>query len=194
MVHSCASGGCHQSAEQSGFQLSRLAIDGVGHPGVTLRNLAQTLEQINWESADESDLLVRARKAHGEQSSSEPLPPHKLKVLQSWVQQLAEAEHQANEPTELPHVVEVDELPITPTLELNAPKLATPAPPSGVRTASYVARDPFDPAVFNDRYATAKQPPVPVVPSPNTATKSSVPHVLAPSDPAPVPVRLPATE
>lgn len=206
MVHSCATGGCHQNAIQSEFQLSRLAIDGVGHPGVTLRNLAATLERINWDTAEQSELLVLAREAHGGDASSEPLPPQKLRVLQSWVEQLAEANSKKNEPNALPEVLEVAEVSITPTLALNPPQLAipkptNPAPAGGVRTASYQPRDAFDPAVFNDRYGTAQRLPAPAAPESvaqvNTTEISSVPHVLVPSDPVrsnPVPTPLPATE
>lgn len=192
MVQSCTAGGCHQSSTESEFQLSKLAIDGVGHPGVTLRNLSETLEEINWDAAEQSDLLVQARRAHGATDSSTPLPPHKLHVLQSWVSQLAEANDQSLQLKELPAVVEVAEVPITPTLQLNAPQLEPSKPAEGVRTASYEPKDPFDPAVFNDRYATAK--PAPDIPNvaPQVQPADSVPHVLAPSDPAPIP--LPPTE
>ncbi len=199
MVHSCATGGCHQTGEESTFQLSRLAIDGVGHPGVTLRNLAATLEQINWDASDESSLLARARKAHGGEKASQPLPPHKLRVLQSWVDQLAEAHQQELQLQKLPIVATVEVTPevveITSTLELNAPQLAAKTPPVGVRTASYQPKDPFDPGAFNNRYAPV-QPPTPPVPTvqATTVSESSVPHVLAPSDPTPIPLPLPATE
>ncbi len=198
MVHSCATGGCHQPGEETTFQLSRLAIDGVGHPGVTLRNLAATLEQIDWDASDESTLLSRARKAHGGENASQPLPPHKLRVLQSWVDQLAEAHQQESQLQQLPVVAAIEVKPevveITPTLELNAPQLAAKTPPVGVRTASYQAKDPFDPGVFNERFATVKPPaPLPTVQA-TTLTESSVPHVLAPSDPTPIPLPLPAAE
>lgn len=192
MVQSCTTGGCHQSATDSEFHLSKLAVDGVGHPGVTLRNLSETLNQINWDAAEQSNLLTQARKAHGSEASSAPLPPHKLQVLQSWVSQLAEANQQATEPKELPAVVEVAELPITPTLQLNAPQLTTPQAVKGVRTASYEPKDPFDPARFNDRYATAKPAPQMPIAEPKVQPAEPVPHVLAPSDPVLIP--LPATE
>lgn len=197
IVHSCATSGCHQSSEDSSFRLNRLALDGAGHPGVTLRNLAATLEQIDWEQADKSQLLALARQAHGGEDSSVPLPSHKLQVLQSWVSQLAEAHQQTKQLVELPQVADVEPPPITPTLQLNAPRVAPKQSPVGVRTASYAGVDAFDPMVFNDRYATSAQPPAQPPVHTGNATEEPVPHVAVPSDPQVaerVLIPLPATE
>jgi len=178
VVHSCAAGGCHQANSKTDFQLNRLALDGAGHPGATLRNLAATLEQIDWQAADQSALLQRARQAHGSASASTPLPAHKLQVLQGWIEQLAEAHQKENELKLLPPVVEIAALPVGQGLILNPPQQTT-LEPSQVRQASFVPADPFDPSAFNRRYAATKPAAAPAEPS--------VPHVLVPSEPRPTP-------
>ncbi len=164
MVHSCAAGGCHQPGPNSellpgseaGFHLNRLAIEGVGHPETTLRNLAATLEQIDWQATDQSNLLRRAREAHGLKNASTPLPPHKLKVLQGWVEQLAEAHRME---ADLKTRLLVARLPSESKLQLVSPQKTPEPTPSHVVTASYEkAVDPFDPSVFNRRHAkTSKE-------------------------------------
>ncbi len=194
VVHSCAAGGCHQSSNDSEtqpgtdskFHLNRLAIDGAGHPEATLRNLAALLEQIDWQTADQSTLLQRAQEAHGTHeahgslTASTPLPLHKLQVLQGWVEQLAEAHRKDTELRTLPTIVEIAALPATPTLRLNPPRQTIQQPPSKVRPASFETAapvDPFDPSVFNRRYATVEKR----AEKPNI--EPSVPHVLAPNEP-----------
>jgi len=177
VVHSCAAGGCHQAnpdllEKGDGFHLNRLAIDGAGHPEATLRNLAATLEQIDWQAAEQSALLQRGRVAHGSANASHPLPQHKLQVLTGWVEQLTEAHQKDLELKTLPLVAEE-----TPELELKAPQ-QTALPPLGeVRTASYQPVDPFDPRAFNKRYAPVQQPTA----AAKSQVELAVPHVLTPS-------------
>ena len=193
VVHSCAAGGCHQSDSKSGFHLNRLAIDGAGHPEATLRNLAATLEQIDWQSADQSDLLVRAKRAHGALSASSPLPPHKLQVLQGWVEQLAEAHFKETELMTLPPVAEI----VVPrlaaaTLQLNPPRqtisTSQSATPSGVQPASYQPVDPFDPKAFNQRYAQVEKLAKKLADAqPEPSDPDPVPHAAAPGEPTFIP-------
>jgi len=165
IVQSCATTGCHQCGSDADFQLNRLALDGVGHPKVTLQNLAATLEQIDWQAADESTLLQRASQAHGALDGSIPLPPHKLKVLEGWIGQLAIAHRKQNELHKLPPVTELAALP-----------QANQQPSGEVRQASYQPVDPFDPTSFNQRNATIEKPPA------ESPVKQTVPHVLTPSE------------
>jgi len=193
VVHSCATSGCHQSDSSENFHLNRLALEGAGHPEATLRNLAATLEQIDWHTATESTLLRRARQAHGAASASTPLPAHKLQVLQGWIEQLAEAHQKENEIKLLPPVVEIAALPLGDRLILNPARQALPESPKsaqssteplgGIRQASFEPGDPFDPSAFNRRYATTEPAEAPV-PRPR---ENSVPHVLAPTEPALIP-------
>ncbi len=188
VVHSCAAGGCHQSDSKSVFRLNRLAIDGAGHPETTLRNLAATLEQINWDAAGQSDLLVRAKRAHGALSASTPLPPHKLKVLQGWVEQLAEVHRKETELNSLQLVAALPPSPPqqTKTQLLPPQQQASQEMRGEIRTASYEPKnaDPFDPSAFNSRYAKKAE----------LAVEPAVPHVLVPDEPALIPVPIPVME
>jgi len=218
VVHSCATSGCHQSAPafesqpegKSHFHLNRLALDGAGHPEVTLRNLAAMLQQIDWQAADQSKLLLRARQAHGSLNASTPLPPHKLQVLEGWVEQLAEAHRKENELKTLPPVVEIAKQSSRPTLRLIPPQQKIQQPTSTIHPASYESEveseveskaeavDPFDPSIFNRRYATAKKPAESLVEKsakrpaekPNAELgilHDSVPHASAPGEPVFIP-------
>ena len=194
IVHSCATGGCHQASETESFQLNRLALEGAGHPGATLRNLAETLKHIDFATAEQSKLLEKARLAHGSTKGSKPLEPHKLQVLSSWVEQLAEAHQKENALRTVPALAEVEASPITPTLTLNPPtqnstnpsatqpSIAQPSntqPSEGIRVASFTKADPFDASAFNDRYGVKPQPAA-------TQSFSAVPHLLVPGDPQPI--------
>jgi len=197
VVHACATGGCHQPGSvaesrlgsESKFHLNRLAIDGAGHPEATLRNLAATLQQIDWQSADQSNLLRRARQAHGSLDASIPLPPHKWRVLEGWVTQLAEAHRKETERKSLRLVAALPpKSGPQPTQPLVFSTQAMQQPPSEVRTATYEPKkvepiDPFDPSGFNRRFATKATEPT---------AESTVPHVLVPSERALTP--LPAAE
>ncbi len=175
VVQSCATTGCHQCGSDANFQLNRLALDGAGHPKVTLQNLAATLEQINWQTADQSTLLERASQAHGKLGISTPLPPHKLKVLEGWIEQLAIADRKKSDLHQLPQVTQLAALPP------NKPEQSSQKSPGEVRQASYQTVDLFDPTEFNQANttpanATTDGPPV-----------EQVPHALAPSESAIIP-------
>ncbi|MEM8944171.1 MAG: hypothetical protein AAGD11_03235 [Planctomycetota bacterium] len=187
IVQSCATSGCHQAGSESAFQLNRLALDGPGHPGVTLRNLAETLKQVDFEDANASQLLAKARQAHGaEPAATTALAPQKLRVLNSWVEQLAEAHQQFDAIHTVPALAEVASKPLTPSLQLNPPAQTARQPREPVRVASFASADPFDPSAFNKKFATVAAPSTP---APVTAEQQlSVPHVLAPSDPQPIPL------
>lgn len=184
VVHSCATSGCHEVGDETNFQLNRLALDGAGHPDATLRNLSATLQQIDWQSADQSALLERAKQAHGQEGSSSPLPLHKLKVLEGWIQQLAEAHHKHQELNAQPLIVAAKTHKAQPSDQPNLPVQSSQPPAGNVRSASFESADPFDPAAFNNRYATAQKTV--------REQPANVPHVLTPSEPSLIP--LPATE
>lgn len=152
LVHSCASTGCHEANGKQDFHLNRLAVEGAGHPDSTQRNLAAVLQQIDWKSAEQSDLLERARRAHGTLSSSTPLPAHKLQVLQSWITQLAEAEQKANQMQSLPPVVEIAALP-SPSQTRGTTGEGTIAADQ-VQQAAYAPIDAFDPQAFNTQFGS----------------------------------------
>jgi hypothetical protein len=170
--------------------LNRLAVDGAGHPEATLRNLAATLQHIDWEAADQSELLTQAKQAHGADSPSKPLPMHKLQVLQGWIAQLTEAHQKQLTLMTVPMLAEEES--DVPPLQLNPPQQSVVQEKSDVRVASYEAQDPFDPAVFNNRYATKQQSAVEPAVERIASRIDVVPHVLVPDQAAPIP--LPAVE
>ena len=143
LVQSCATSGCHQPNSGYRYQLNRLAVEGVGHPGSTLGNLASTLERIDSNHPDQSKLLLCARTPHGsvEGRISKTLQPHQLKALQSWTLKLGLARSRNEGPA-------VTEAMIQP-LKTSAAQFA--ADPEAVDSKP---RDPFDPAIFNERFAS----------------------------------------
>lgn len=140
LVNSCGATGCHQSGSEEQFQMNRLATDGAGHPGVTKRNLAALLKQIDWKDADQSSLLLRAKVAHGSLTASTPLPAHKMQVLEGWVNQLTESHLKASE---------LRSMALLAKRPVRALAKSTQQTAGQVQQASYVASDPFDPAEFN---------------------------------------------
>ncbi len=174
VVHSCATSGCHQADSDSVFRINRLAVEGAGHPGATMRNLAALLEQIDWNSAEHSNLLCRAKEAHGLLSASKPLPLHKIQVLQSWVEQLTEAQVKKEELSKLALLAKV------PTKVVAQPVQKTR---NEVRQASYESADPLDPSTFNRRHSKKKQASQPSD-AHSSAGRSElpVPHASAPGE------------
>jgi hypothetical protein len=126
LVHSCSSTGCHQRAETGRFLLNRLAVDGVGHPEATLRNLAATLEQIDRETPAESTLLNSALAEHGD-------PKHPVSGLEGRPAELLKA-----------WVMQLGAMGANPLGEVQADSRVLPAAHHAVSV------DPFDPAAFNE--------------------------------------------
>lgn len=154
LVHSCATAGCHQPGSSTeDFQLDRLAIDAAGHPDVTQRNLAATLTQIDWDSPGQSQLLQRAITAHGESGARqlETISPHKIKLLQMWVEQLA-AVNQASAATKMIAAKPIPFTPTAPTTSGNSTISPADQTPEKVMLTGFVERDPFDAGFFNSRY------------------------------------------
>ncbi len=162
LVKSCATTGCHQSGSAREWQLNRLAVDGAGHPQATVGNLNSTLAQIDWQVPQESPLIDFARNPHGSlgKSSSQPLRLRQLQLLRSWLEQLA-ASSQALDLADKYAKPAVENR--SPQVRLQIPKSGLKIPASirdrqGVRTASAAVEDPFDPEVFNRRYARTAKP------------------------------------
>ncbi|MCG8451310.1 MAG: hypothetical protein MI725_17230 [Pirellulales bacterium] len=175
LVHSCATAGCHQPGATGGdFQLNRLATDGVGHPQLTLRNLASTLAQIDWQSPEESRLLQQALTAHGgaEEKQRALLTPHKLRLLRLWVEQLAMAD-QIRESKEMLAAAPTGDNPLQPASS-EKKKAAEP-----IELARYEQRDPFDADFFNRRYA---QRPAALAATPSLPSPGAPPPLATPGE------------
>jgi len=142
LVDSCATSGCHQPGSTDSFHLNRLAREGAGHPATTERNLAATLSQLDLKSPAKSELLLRARTAHGAVGGS-PLKRHRYKMLLTWVEQLSLAKKNAPvKEIELVSHLTSDTSDALPLIRRALDESV--APPT----------DPFDPEQFNSRFAT----------------------------------------
>ena len=139
VIDSCATSGCHQVGSAEQLQLNRLALDGPGHPGTTLRNLSSLVEQLDLKNPTESPLLVHARRAHGADGTEPPsaLERRKYQMLLTWVEQLAIADR--NAPVDEVQLVEYEQADAVDALPL-------------IRQAMHEeSADPFDPTQFNNR-------------------------------------------
>lgn len=167
LIHTCASGGCHQTGSSRQLQFNRWALDGNGNPAFVRRNLAAVIEQIRQDDPASSPLLRYARQEHGGAPGalSKPLEPFQLTMLVEWI----------NNATGF-----VPPEPVAPSQEANAgatgelvavqerapestsggappplPAALTPAVVAAAprQAAPFVPRDAFDPDIFNRRVA-----------------------------------------
>ncbi|MCH2114314.1 MAG: hypothetical protein MK171_05310 [Pirellulales bacterium] len=177
LVQSCATSGCHQPEASDGlYPLDRLAVEGAGHPEVTLRNLSATLSQIDWETPEQSRLLQQALSAHGGADGKQwrTLPPHKLALLQMWVEQMALAQKKS--------VTEALAVEPRETKTLESVPSATRPVAEPIQLTGYQQGDPFDARAFNDRYAAVSASPS--APEPPTLRDSHLPAAADQPDPA----------
>ena len=145
LVDSCATSGCHQVGSAEQYELNRLALDGAGHPGTTLRNLSATIQQVNWKNPTGSALLAHAKQAHGQQGTVEPsaLEQHQYQMLMSWITQMAEARR--NAPVRDIQLADHEQ---SSTLD------ALPLIRQAIHEEEQATQDPFDPAAFNEQQGT----------------------------------------
>ncbi len=149
LVDCCATSGCHQVGSTELLQINRLAVEGPGHPGTTLRNLSAIMKQVNLSEPEESPLLVHAKLAHGKQGTRPPraLERHQYQMLQTWIQQMAVA--RSNAPVNEVRLAEYQEASPDDALPLIRQALQEEAQAQNEDAAS---SDPFDPARFNQQH------------------------------------------
>lgn len=148
LVDSCATSGCHQVGASETLQINRLAVEGSGHPGSTLRNLSSIMKQVNLSEPEESPLLVRARLAHGKHGTVPPqaLERHQYQMLRTWIEQMAVA--RTNAPVNEVRLADYQEPSANDALPLIRQALQEEsAAENGASTS-----DPFDPARFNQEH------------------------------------------
>jgi len=181
LLHSCATSGCHGIDSAGSFHLDRLAIVGAGHPGLTRKNLASVLKQVDDGIACADSLLTRATTSHGAKDSrSQPLNTRQVQLLRSWIRLLPPTGLAARGEADAKRVVTSRQAPkgkhVTPAIwetHGSAPEGkeplrsidALPVPPKsenlhptkpprrGARLTTFQPRDPFDPEIFNRRVA-----------------------------------------
>ena len=142
VINSCATTGCHHAGSEQSFQLNRLALEGSGHPGTTLRNLSAVVDQLDWRNPTESSLLIHARKAHGSQGTrpAASMERRKYHMLQTWVEQLAIARR--NAPVSEIQLVQYEQADAVDALPLLR---------DAIERETETPGDPFEPSAFNQQ-------------------------------------------
>lgn len=166
LIHTCATGGCHQPGSARQLQFNRWALDGNGNPAFVRRNLAAVVEQIRKDDPASSPLLQYARQEHGGAPGalSKPLEPFQQTMLVDWMNNAtgfvppepvaATQEADAGGAGEL--AAEQERAPESTSRGAPPPLPAalTPAVAAAPRQAApFVPRDAFDPEIFNRRVA-----------------------------------------
>jgi hypothetical protein len=189
LVHSCATGGCHQPDSANRFQLDRWALEGSGNPTLIRRNLVAVSAQVDADDPASSPLIQWARQAHGRQAgkSSIALAPYQAAMLLEWLN--AAAGDLPVDPTMLPEQAALqDEAldgPIESTIHDDSvhPASAQIAQPTRIQPSArttapaqtnFVPRDPFDPEIFNRRMAARDDQPA-TIPVPENKEPEPLP-------------------
>lgn len=178
LIHTCATGGCHQPGSARRLQLNRWAIDGNGNATFVRRNLAAVVEQIRQEDPAASPLLDYARQEHGapQGALSKPLEPHQQTLLVDWMNEAAGYQPQDAVDASLPIESDAADATIVPErtaeraaagmkgaprgLEPPLPAALTPAVAAApLPPGPFVPRDPFDAEIFNRRVASRNAAP-----------------------------------
>ena len=92
LIHSCATGGCHQPGSAQQLQLDRWALEGNGNPELVRRNLAAVLGAVERRrSAVECADAVGAASAWAaaRRRTSRPLAAHQAALLLEWLNEAA---------------------------------------------------------------------------------------------------------
>lgn len=158
LLNSCAAAECHSSRAESEYRLMRLQPGRPPTRRVTQRNLHATLAWIDREQPDASRLLSTASQPHGTATGPSLAEDNATayRQLVAWVHQVAD---HAPEPKMSP----TDEATGTPPGSDQPTDLVADeqpemqSPPSNVQRGAIVERfvpvDPFDPEIFNRRFA-----------------------------------------
>lgn len=65
LVHNCSTAGCHHTSDSRSLRFNRDLLHGMANQRSTLRNLMATLQAIDRENIERSELLVVPASAHG---------------------------------------------------------------------------------------------------------------------------------
>ena len=87
LVNNCTTSGCHHPAGEQEFQLDRAVLHGLSNRRITLRNLVATLDLVNRDTPQQSDLLSIPRRTHGGMRRPVLGPRQELQLVQlvDWV-------------------------------------------------------------------------------------------------------------
>jgi hypothetical protein len=161
LVNSCTSSGCHHLGGATQFQLDRAILRGMSNRRTTTHNLTATLALVDREQPRLSPLLTVPRRTHG--GMKEPVfGPRReaaFRHLDEWVELVTAGTAQPFPPATLNESGELD-------ADLDAAAIGEKEPPVepggvdaistpryGARLEHWQPRDPFDPEIFNRKYA-----------------------------------------
>jgi len=186
LLNRCATGGCHGAAATNQLRLERTAGGRPISRSITYRNLEAVLQCINRDDAAASPLLKLPLESHGGTSGaifqSHDLQQYQLLAI--WVQAISRAK-QAPSPATVEHTAAPLLQQMSPTdLPPNArpsqssegetpsgtssaepfPEIASdankayaePRVQRGAPIAEPLAKDPFDPAIFNQQFSSRR--------------------------------------
>jgi hypothetical protein len=158
LLNRCASGGCHNMRGTSDFILMRPFVGQAMTRRMTERNLQATLAYVNRTQPLESPLLAKAVVPHGgaESAAIDEREQKQHELLTDWVRSLASRHSPVAPSTVAPANELLYQSGQVPSEEATVPAPGTP----NVRHSKEIAEpigDPFDPAVFNQRYHGRKQ-------------------------------------
>jgi hypothetical protein len=179
LVNSCTTSGCHHPGGEQSFQLDRAVLHGLSNRRITLRNLVATLELVNRDSPQQSDLLSIPRRTHGgmKRPVFGPRQKSQLEQLVDWVGMVTESEVAAeSEVTAEPVVAEpaptslhawssansreqppqfVDNLVMPTNVEEMEALLKKQPNQFGAELTPWAPKDEFDPEIFNRQQDSA---------------------------------------
>ncbi len=142
LIHTCATGGCHNPDSSQKLQLDREALVGIGSPELIQQNLDSVIRAVDFNEPETSLLLARGLAAHGTQGQklSPAFSPRQVAILRAWITQLTKEQVEEVEPM---RASLTDEESVTESIPSAQPSRHVGAP------SHRGARDPFDPAFFN---------------------------------------------
>jgi hypothetical protein len=162
LVNSCTTSGCHRSGGDQSFQLDRAVLHGLSNRRITLRNLVATLELVNRDAPQQSDLLAIPRRSHGgmKRPVFGPRQQSQLAQLVDWIGMVTEsgtpAEPKsaavdfaaASSPRERPPQF-IDNLVMPANVEEMEALLNKQPNQFGAEIKPWTPKDEFDPEIFN---------------------------------------------
>lgn len=103
LVNNCTASGCHRPGGTQSFQLDRAVLHGLSNRRITLRNLVATLELVNRNSPQQSNLVTVPRRMHGgmKRPVIGPRQENQLVLLFEWVGMVTQSNAFAVEPLQM---------------------------------------------------------------------------------------------
>lgn len=170
LVNNCAGAGCHGTESETGFRLQRVVAGSDTSRIASERNLAEVLAQIDVDAPRSSPLLVASRGNHGRRGRPAfpgPRGGEQLDEVRKWVQLVARSEvvrarQNSTDSKRDDRIEQASGVHHEDGRPASAPKKTRGTPADEARAGGairptidpfQVARDPFDPELFNKHVA-----------------------------------------